>query len=458
LQDNGTWKGPSRYRNSLTWYEEGRYPYERLGGGDGMQVEVDTRDNETVYTGSQFGFYSRQNTRTGERAFIRPRHELGERPLRFNWQTPIHLSRHNQDVLYLGTQKLHRSLDQGDTWQTLSDDLTAGGLPGDVPFGTLASIDESPLRFGLLWAGSDDGRVHVTRDGGYSFQRVDAGLPQGLWVSRVEASHHDEGRAYVTLNGYRYDHMDAYLYRTDDYGQTWTRLGTSLPSEPLNVVLEDPASPDLLYVGSDHGLYVSLDAGQTFDAMMADMPHAPVHDLKIQARDKQLLVGTHGRSLYLADVSRVQQLTDSLRAAPLHLFTAKTSVTRRGNWGETRAVWLEPVTPEVSFETYARQGGTATVTVADTSGAVVATRSVKLARGLDDFAYDLRLDDGAMDQVEPAEDGARYLPAGTYTVEVRLGGTTDTATLTVNPEPQRRRSANPATEQEEETELARGKS
>ena len=177
LQDNGTWMGPSCYRGSLSWYEEGRYPYRRVGGGDGMQIEVDTRDNETIYTGSQFGFYSRQNTRTGERSFIRPGHTLGERPLRFNWQTPIHLSRHNQDVLYLGTNRLHRSLNQGDDWQTLSDDLTGGGKPGDVPFGTLSSIDESPLRFGLLWTGSDDGRVHVSRDGGYSFERVDAGLP-----------------------------------------------------------------------------------------------------------------------------------------------------------------------------------------------------------------------------------------------------------------------------------------
>ncbi len=458
LQDNGTWMGPSTYRGGLSWYEEGRYPYQRVGGGDGMQVEVDTRDNETIYTGSQFGFYSRQNTRTGDRTFIRPGHTLGERPLRYNWQTPIHLSRHNRDVLYFGTNKLHRSLNQGDDWQTLSGDLTAGGKAGDVPFGTLSSIDESPLRFGLLWTGSDDGRVHVSRDGGYSFQRVDAGLPDDLWVSRVEASAHAEGRAYVTLNGYRFDHMTAYLYVTDDGGNSWTRLGNDLPSEPLNVVLEDPENADLLYVGSDNGLYVSLDRGRTFTAMMADLPHTPVHDLKLQARDKQLLVGTHGRSLYLADVSRVQLLTDSLQASPLHLFSKGATVTRRSNWGDTRAVWLDPVTPTVSFETYSARGGSATVTVADSSGTTIATRTVELARGLDDFDYDLRIDDGSRTEIEAADDGMRYLPAGAYTVTVSLNGATASAKLTVKPEPQRRRSANPATEQEEETELARGKS
>ena len=235
-------------------------------------------------------------------------------------------------------------------------------------------------------------------------------------------------------------------------------MGSDLPAEPLNVVLEDPENPDLLYVGSDNGLYVSLDRGRSFTAMMGEMPHAPVHDLKLQAREKQLLVGTHGRSLYLADVSRVQLLTDSLLTSPLHLFTQGETVTRRGNWGEKRAVWLEPVSPEVSFETYSARGGSARLTVADSSGAAIATRTVELARGLDDFAYDLRIDDGRMDEMEAAEDGMRYLPAGTYTVTIELNGATAQTKLTVKPEPQRRRSANPATEQEEETELARGKS
>src|SRR5690606_33856966 len=202
LQDNGVWVGPSTYEATDDWLGEGTYPYERLLGGDGMQIAVDPRTNRTVYTGFQFGNYFRLDRDAGDATRITPRHELGERPLRFNWQTPIHLSVHNPDVLYLGSHKVHRSLDRGATCETLSDDLTEGGRPGDVPYGTLTSIDESPRRFGLLWAGSDDGLVHVSRDGGYSWQNVSAGLPGPYWVSRVEASHFEEGRAYVALNGY----------------------------------------------------------------------------------------------------------------------------------------------------------------------------------------------------------------------------------------------------------------
>ena len=226
-----------------------------------MQVEIDTRTNDLVYTGSQFGFYVRIDKSTGRRTGIRPQHTLGERPLRFNWQTPIHLSRHNQDVLYYGSNKLHRSFNRGDDWETLSGDLTRGGRRGDVPYGTLTSIDESPLRFGLIYTGSDDGLVHVSKDGGYTWTPIHDDDWGELWVSRVEASHHELDRVYVTLNGYRWDHFDAYVYRSDDQGSTWTRLQHGLPAEPVNVIVEDPANEDILYIGTDVGLYVSFDRG-----------------------------------------------------------------------------------------------------------------------------------------------------------------------------------------------------
>jgi len=159
LQDNGVWKGPSTYRTSDRWHGSGQYPYKSIMGGDGMQVAVDTRDNNTVYTGFQFGFYFRLNLANGKRTMIKPQHELGERPLRFNWQTPIHLSKHNQDIFYYGANKLYRSFNQGDDYEAISDDLTQGGKKGDVPFGTLAAIHESDFQFGLLYTGSDDGLV-----------------------------------------------------------------------------------------------------------------------------------------------------------------------------------------------------------------------------------------------------------------------------------------------------------
>ncbi len=458
LQDNGVWKGPRTYRASLGWYESGRYPYERLGGGDGMQVEVDTRDG-TAYFGSQFGFYTRRDGTTGERESVRPQHVLGERPLRFNWQAPIHLSRHNQDVLYFGSNKFHRSLDKGETFQTLSDDLTQGGKPGDVPYGTLSSIDESPLRFGLLYAGSDDGLIHVSRDGGYTWARISDALPSDLWVSRVEASKHAEGRVYASLNGYRWDYMDAHVYRSDDYGKTWTRIGTDLPKEPVNVILEDPDNADLLYVGTDHGLYVSLDRGTTFMAMMRDLPSVSVHDLRVQAREKELVVGTHGRSIFVADVEHVQALTPTLMAEAVHLFDLD-DVMHNESWGTAFTLWSEPVAPEMTIPFYAAAEGRGTLRVKDSTGMLLAEKSLDVDKGLNYATYDLTFDTARFEQMQDkgtfkkADNGAVYLVPGTYTVEVDAGGGTGTATFEVKERPRRRR-AEPRSEEMEE-ELVRG--
>ncbi|MFM7156129.1 MAG: WD40/YVTN/BNR-like repeat-containing protein, partial [Bacteroidota bacterium] len=271
-QDNGVWTGPSGYKASDEWHQTGAYPYEELIGGDGMQIQVDFRDNNTLYTGYQFGNYYRMDRKAEEAKRITPQHELGERPLRFNWQTPIHLSRHQQDVLYLGANKVYRSFDKGDKWEAISGDLTKGGKPGNVPFGTLTSVHESPLRFGLLYAASDDGLIHVTRDGGETWTRISDNLPQDLWVSRVQASAHERGRVYASLNGYRNDDFSAYLYASDDYGQTWKKTGNTLPAEPINVVREDDENENVLYVGTDHHIYVSLDRGETFNTLSAGFP------------------------------------------------------------------------------------------------------------------------------------------------------------------------------------------
>ena len=450
LQDNGVWTGPHTYDHSHRWYAEGDYPYDRLMGGDGMQVEVDTRTNDVVYTGFQFGNYFRINQSTDEATRIQPQHDLGERPYRFQWQTPIHLSRHNQDILYLGSQYLHRSMDQGDTWTKISPDLTAGGQPGNVPFGTLTTIDESPFHFGLLYTGSDDGRIHVTKDGGSSWTRVDETLPEDLWISRVEASRHDTSRVYATLNGYTYDHFESYVYRSDDYGATWTRIGTDLPAEPVNVVLEDPAHEDIVYVGTDHGLYVSLDRGTTFMAMDAGLPDAPVHDLKIQQREQDLVVGTHGRSIFRADLEEMQQLPD-LRDKALHVF-AVDSLRYDEDWGTRGALWMEADTPSVAIPYFAGRAGTTTMRVTTESGTEVQTITHDATEGLNYPAYDLSVDAGQVDALndqmaddaEPwtaADNDITYLRPGTYTLEITHGDATETATLKVlEPRDRSRRS------------------
>ena len=452
LQDNGVWRGPSIYEPSRRWLAEGDYPYTRLLGGDGMQIAIDPRDG-TVFTGFQFGNYFRlDGGETGTPRPIAPRHELGEAPLRFNWQTPIHLSTHTADVLYLGSQKLHRSTDGGTTWTALSDDLTRGGRPGDVPFGTLTSIAESPRRFGSLWTGSDDGLVHHSPDGGVTWRRVSDGLPagvQGLWVSRVEASHHDEKRAYVALNGYRDDHHDAYVFRTDDAGASWQRIGTDLPLEPVNVVREDSANANLLYVGTDHGLYVSLDGGAQFASFMgttarpgADsaavrLPNVPVHDLALQHRDAALVVGTHGRSIWTASVAHLRALTDSLTGQPLHAF-ALDAVPHRESWGKRPWQWAEPMEPDVQIGYWSAASGTVQVEVRDSTGAVLAQMRDAAERGLNYVPYALTAEKAQREDHEAGEDTERfYLLSGTYTVRIERGPHAVTTELVVEPGPEK---------------------
>ena len=313
LQDNGTWYGPSDHQESVRWHETGEYAYTSINGGDGMQVQVDTRENKLVYSGYQFGNYARTDLTKSLLSMveIRPEHELGEAPLRFNWQTPILLSSHNQDVFYIGSNRLHRSFNKGENLQAISGDLTGGGKKGNVPFGTLTTITESPLRFGLLYTGSDDGFIYITRDGGTTWKTLHDRLPkqvQGLYVSRLIASQYAEGRVYLTLNGYRNDHFDAYIFVSEDFGQSWKRIATDLPAEPVNVIREDPQNENILYIGTDNGLYFSLNRGASSFAWRAGLPRVAVHDIAIQKNKNDIVVATHGRSIYISSLNFIQQL------------------------------------------------------------------------------------------------------------------------------------------------------
>lgn len=336
LQDNGVWYGPSTYRDNIRWQSSGDYPYKSIVGGDGMQVQVDTRDNSTTYAGSQFGAYSRLNRKTrGDRKSVQPTHQLGEKPLRFNWQTPIMLSKLNQDIFYIGADRLYRSLNKGDSLVEISGDLSNGKREGNVPFGTITTIAESPTRFGLLYVGTDDGNIQISKDNGYTWNLISklentqvknqkskgkkssSGMmsddtrltTHGLWVTRVIASQYKEGRVYVTLNGYRNDYFTPLLYMSEDYGATWKQLGKDLPMESLNVIREDPKSDSILYVGSDGGLYVSFDQGNSFMKWDGGLPvSVPIHDIAIQVRENEMVLGTHGRSLYISKLDDVQKL------------------------------------------------------------------------------------------------------------------------------------------------------
>jgi photosystem II stability/assembly factor-like uncharacterized protein len=304
LQDNGVWYGyTSRQRTSDANYDT--LAYKSIMGGDGMMVQVDTRDNKTVYSGFQFGNYMRTHTDTGGAKGITPDNILGKPAYRFNWCSPILLSRHNQDILYMGGNKIFRSLDKGMDMEEISTDLTLGGKPGDVPYGTITSISESPLQFGLLYAGTDDGNVQLSKDGGYTWTNISDKIKEvkGLWVSRVLASNYKLGRVYACFNGYRVDHFKPYIYVSDDFGEHWKPIASNLPLEPVNVIVEDHRYDSVLYTGTDGGLYVSSNSGASWNSWHAGLPHSvPIHDITIQKREQEILLGTHGRSIYVASL------------------------------------------------------------------------------------------------------------------------------------------------------------
>jgi len=386
LQDNGSVKGSSKTR----WEFGERWSF--IGGGDGMYVQVDPRDDATTYAGFQFGFYRRTDP-DGKGTQVRPRDGLKEPALRYNWQSPILLSHHNADILYFGTNRFMRSMDQGETWEAISPDLSRSQNRGDVPFGTITTIAESPLRFGLLWAGTDDGYVHVTDDGGTEWTEVTAGLPADRWVSRVEASSHEAEVAYVALNGYRDDDITAYLYRTEDLGRTWTSIAGGLPAEAINVVREDPVNQQVLYVGTDKGVYVSLDRGGSWQGLGSGLPPAAVHDLVVHPRQRELVAGTHGRSAYVLDVLPIQEMAGDLQHKAAVIFPVDNLQFDRG-WKGRRSPWFRwpDRDPDMKIPFWVAAGGTATLEILDSEGRKLQKLETEAVKGVSTFTWDLLLD------------------------------------------------------------------
>lgn len=423
FQDNGVWRGPGHYSYSPEWQMTGDYPYKSIMGGDGMQVARDDQ-NKMVYTGYQFGFYYRIDESTGERTSIQPKHKMGESPLRFNWQSPIWLSEHNKDILYFGSNKLHRSLNKGNDWTDISGDLTKGGIKGDVSYGTLTSIHESPFKFGQIVAGTDDGMVHITRNGGETWTRIDAGLPQSQWVSRVKFSVHQPNTLYVCLNGYRWDHFESQVFKSADLGKTWTKL-SGLPTSPVNVICEDINDKNILYVGTDNGLYISFDGGLSFVKGPQDIPNVAVHDL-FQHKNGDLLAGTHGRSIYKINttpLNKYVQMKDSL----LVFFQPKDAV-YNSNWGSRQFdfTYNEPSAEWIYFNRTCTDS--IQISIYNIASQPVYQRHFKAERGFSIFKYSMDMQEELIPQnirntLIKAENGKYYLPSGDYRVLMQCGNT-----------------------------------
>jgi len=349
LQDNGTWGGPSQTRDPNGILKD---HWQKIGGGDGFFVQIDPFDWRTVYYESQGGNLNRKDIKTGSNRNIKPLkkniNNYSERitadmvkaqvkqgfrsAFRFNWSAPILLSQHNPHTLYFGGNFLFRSVNRGDSWSIISPDLSrndpvrtlreSGGMTRDVTgaetHGTIITIAESPKNPQVLWVGTDDGNIQISRDSGKTWQNVRSnvpGVPEWTWVSRVEASHFEAGKAYVTFDGHRNDDFATRVYKTTDFGETWTNIKGDLPDKnPLYVIKEDNINPDLLFVGSEFACYVSLDGGTFWSRFMQDMPCVAFHDLVIHPRDSALVAATHGRGIWICDdISPLQQLQ---RVAP----------------------------------------------------------------------------------------------------------------------------------------------
>ena len=341
LQDNGSWVGPSRVLQGRSIFN---FHWQPVGWGDGFGTLAVPRECSLVYSMSQGGWLVRFNTMTGEQKDIRPPDPEGIK-LRFNWNSAIATDPLDDNTLYYGSQFLHKSTDEGQTWQIISPDLTtnnaakqkqadSGGLTRDVTNAenhcTILTIAASPVLKGVIWVGTDDGKIQLTRDGARTWKDLsdnltgmkDTGVPLATWCPHIEASNHHPGTAYGVFDDHRRANWTPYVYMTEDYGETWISLVTPDIDGFVHVIREDPVQKNLLFLGTEIGLYVSFDRGKSWMKWTHGLPTAPVRDMVIHPFDNDLVIGTHGRSVYiLDDIRPLREFTKDIMEKKLHLFS-----------------------------------------------------------------------------------------------------------------------------------------
>ncbi len=422
LQDNGVLKGSSQSDPNRP------EDWKQIMGGDGMFVQVDPRNSNLVYTGYQFGNYYRLEEDKDKSTYITPQAEIGEDRLRFNWRSPLIMSHHNPDILYIGAQKVYRSLNKGESWEAISPDLTKNLPQGNVPFSTITSISESPLRFGHLYVGTDDGHIQLSRNGGGSWEKINNNLPDNLWISSLQASRHQEGRVYATLTGYRFDDFRAYLYRSDDWGKTWESIKGNLPEEAVNVVIEDPQAENLLYAGTDHGAYISMDGGGSWHAIN-ELPNVATYDMLVHPREQELVLATHGRSVFVMDVKPLQQLAKEGRTQLL--LVGERTVRHSDKWGERTYPYLPVNEPKISLLYHLPDAGDAQLEVLNKAGGLVYKTTLQGDAGFDQWEWNLKANhNGQQGRRNKAVEGG-YLQKGAYTVRLQQGNQKKETKLTV---------------------------
>ncbi|MBY0457219.1 MAG: hypothetical protein K2V38_07770, partial [Gemmataceae bacterium] len=423
LQDNGSWGGPV-----ATPFEDGiaQSDWRRLLGADGFQSAVDPADPDTVYVESQYGGLTRVSLRGGPKGpttkAIRPPAPKGM-PNRYNWNAPILLSPHDPKTLYYGAQHLYKSASRGDAWEKISPELTAP--PKDAPAGsgyTILALAESPVKAGVLWAGTDDGRLWVSKTDGKDWAEVSANLPgpKARAVAKVECSHADAGTAFVAVDRHRNDDFRPHLFATTDYGETWKSISGDLPAGAVvGVVRQSSKSKNLLFVGAETGLYVTFDGGARWHHVAKSGLPAGVRvdDLVIHPRERELVVGTHGRGVWVVDVSPLEQLTAEVLKSDAHLFDI------------TPVAALKPAKrdsdPPAGFKAANPSGRPVVSVYIGANGPDRVTLSYRAAGG------DVRVDVAMLKPGLHALELDQKLPVGEYAVTLKAGGVTQTKKLVV---------------------------
>lgn len=467
LQDNASWHGPSAVRADIGI---GNFDWLNIGTGDGFVTLADPTSARTLYAESQGGNMIRVDRLSMERKNIRPQPARGETSFRWNWDTPMQLSPHNASTLYVAANKVFKSTDRGDHWEAISPDLTAQidrdtlsimGVRGrDIAiarndgvstFGVIVSFAESAKKAGVFYSGADDGTVYVSRDNGGNWTNVTSrfpGLPEGAAVSRVAPSSHEEGTAYVTFDNHRADDFAPYVYVTTDYGATWRAITNGIPAgQAVRTITEDRKNPEVLYVGTEFGLFVSLNKGGQWMRVKANLPTVPINEITLHPRDNDMILATHGRSIWiLDDISAFQQAPTAMASA-VHLFDLRAATSFnagsfRPDFGSPgdRRFWGKNPEPGAAVTYYLRAPArSVTARITDASGTVVRELGPNsfadgLSAGIHRVRWDLRhqpLPDSLLWNAGRIGGNAPFVLPGTYRVALTVDGR-DAGTKTVS--------------------------
>ena len=478
LQDNSSWVGDSQYPGGIT-----NSRWENMYGGDGFWMFADPSDPDYIYAESQGGYLGRVNRRTHESRDIKPLPQYKEGKIRYNWNAPIHLSPTQKGTIYLGSQFLFRSRDRGQTWERISPDLTtndpekqkqeqSGGVTVDNSAAemhtTIYAISESPKDSNVIWAGTDDGNVQVTRDGGKSWKNVVShvnGVPKNAWVSYIDAGQFDAGTAFVTFDAHTLGDTKPYAYVTRDYGETWAPLMSS--NSPVrgyaHVIRQDPISHQLLFVGTEFGLWVSLDAGKVWAQYKGgNMPSVAVRDIAIHPRDSDLVVATHGRGIWIVDdITPLRALTPEALAKDAFFVQARSavqSISGGGGWVNGDAEFVGPNPSDDAVITYYQRRrhifGDLKIEILDPAGKLLTTIPSSKRRGVSRVTWAMRLDPPKVPPAATLAGGAAYGPRvlpGTYTVKMTKDKQIYTTQLQVIADP---RSTHTAEDRRQQFDLA----